>query len=644
MKSVLIISSLLTFALNDFLLSKVQAQDGLKLNITPKGKTESVTWKTTSKKDKHDEAQTDWEDIPITEGQNQPSSIIIWEVLNPDKSILIPPSKEESNPRLIRPINLEEVEALLNNIPLQPSDFKPLNNLSHATPTASVLGQEEWLFSQAISSFKYKDGTGNQNYALQIDYGISDTFQISGFYSESDDPINARITGFDIRPDNFWKVIGAGSRWKFFTNKKFSLGLNNSIESWTVGSGGNDSSIQNSENTANPNIFNNSGKRVETQNIIGSISLPLTWNANKEWQFTLNPGISFLPPSQGEGQGGAGEFYGTNPYISGGLLWHPMPHIGITVSATQPFGSGNNSFDRNLKYSKVPILSGGINLHLNPRIALQGQLTNGFGATPATALLALPSDNRLGYKASFVYTADAPDTPQPQLSTLQKSLSLGGLTVNTALVPPDKTSLFRISADHKGNLATSYGSSISNILHLDFYRSMLKNSPQTNIQERTFFANNRTTSLRGSGKIVLTSPLRGEPVWSAIRISFGNSIDELTNNANKYLFAESPFTWEKNSKLAISISPKIAWSEVGGLWGIGIGANIPLFPKWELIAETNIVNNLQEDSNATLGLRWNATNNVTIEAYGTTASSILDMGQLLNAEEVRWGTRVSITF
>ena len=83
----------------------------------------------------------------------------------------------------------------------------------------------------------------------------------------------------------------------------------------------------------------------------------------------------------------------------------------------------------------MPILSGGIDWHLNPRIALKGQLTNGFGATPATALLALPSNNRLGYSANLVITPGAPDTPQPPLTTRQQSLSLGGLTVNTALVP-----------------------------------------------------------------------------------------------------------------------------------------------------------------------------------------------------------------
>ena len=90
-------------------------------------------------------------------------------------------------------------------------------------------------------------------------------------------------------------------------------------------------------------------------------------------QFTFNPGITFLPSSQGKGQGGAGEFYGTNPYISGGLMWHPIAELGLTASIAKPIRSGTNSFDRNLIYSRVPFFSGGLNWHLNPRILLQGQ-------------------------------------------------------------------------------------------------------------------------------------------------------------------------------------------------------------------------------------------------------------------------------
>ena len=131
-------------------------------------------------------------------------------------------------------------------------------------------------------------------------------------------------------------------------------------------------------------------------------------------------------------------------------------------------------------------------------------------------------------------------------------------------------------------------------------------------------------------------------MWSALRLSFGRNIDDLTNTANGYLFAETPLTWGENSEVAISINPKLAWAGIGSLWGIGLGANIQLAPGWELVPESNININHLEKSNFTLGLRWNTTDDIMLEVYGTTASSIIDMGQLLNADEVRWGSRISI--
>ena len=83
----------------------------------------------------------------------------------------------------------------------------------------------------------------------------------------------------------------------------------------------------------------------------------------------------------------------------------------------------------------------------------------------------------MGYCANFVFTADAPDTPQQPLSQLQQSLSLGGLTVNTALVPPSNTIIAKTSADAEGNLNTAFGFSLSNIFHLDFYRMKQRCSP-----------------------------------------------------------------------------------------------------------------------------------------------------------------------
>ena len=102
-------------------------------------------------------------------------------------------------------------------------------------------------------------------------------------------------------------------------------------------------------------------------------------------------------------------------------------------------------------------------------------------------------------------------------------------------------------------------------------------------------------------------------------------------------------TWEATNEFAINVNPKVALSEAGHLWGLGISSNLELFPDWELVIEGNIVINELSQSNGTVGVRWHATESMAIEAYGSTAASLLDIGQLINAEQVRWGGRILLS-
>ena len=333
---------------------------------------------------------------------------------------------------------------------------------------------------------------------------------LSLFVSQADDPLNATLNGFTTQPANFWQSYGAAARWQVINQNNWKLAISGSLEGWDVGSGSN-KSFAGAGDDASPNIFNDSGSRVFTRNIVGSLSLPVSWQATDHWQFNFNPGVSFLPAMQGADQGGSGTFYGTNPYVSGGVLFQPFPELGLTASLAQPIGSGTNSFDANLEFSRVPIYSAGINWDLNPRIGLQALITNGFGTTPATALLAMPSDNRLGYSASFVYTPDTADTPQVPLTSRQQTLAKGGLTVNTALVPPDGTTEAWINTDNRKNFNYFIGHSISNIFQLNLFTSArYKNVPQTTNFAQNF-ANDDTWNWRVGGKAVAFSPLRGAP-------------------------------------------------------------------------------------------------------------------------------------
>lgn len=543
------------------------------------------------------------------------------------------------------PMNTESAKALLNNLQPSASDFPPLLRLGPAVPTANQLREQEAQLSAfTLSPFSGGEagGTGNQNYAARLDFGLSDQLQVSGFYSQSDDPLYANITGRSIPPGNFWESYGGALQWQLLSQKNWKLSLGGSLEGWNVGSGGCDGFSCKGQNDASPNIFNSSGSRVFTRNVVGSISLPISWRPSEQWQLSFAPGASFLPTTQGAGQGGAGTFFGNTAYLTSGLSWTPSRHLSLFSSALLPVAGGTNSFNGDLQFSKVPILTGGLNWALNPRIALEGMLTNGFGATPATALLALPSSNRLGYMARFVYTAADADTPQPELGSRLESIALGGITVNTALVPPDGSTELWANADSEGNVFGYIGTSLSNIFQLDLFRSgVFNNVPQTTTLAKTYTTDGGW-NWRAGGKAVAFSPLRGAPFWGGGRISLGRNNDP--SSYQGYVFAETMATWEANPWLALNLNPKVAWSGRGVPWGVGLSANIQLAPRWQLIPEVNLVASDISQTNGTLGVRWIVNETVSVDAYVSSAAGLLDMGQLLTSNQARVGTRLIFSF
>ena len=641
----ILISSLLTVGLGEFQFRQAKSQVLWKPSHSPEAKNTPLIWESSIPSSKNpDKNSVNWEVAPEAKDHNQLPSKVIWEVLETEDNAVIPPSKTESNSSITPPSNLEEAEFLLGVIPLQPSDYQTLLRLSPLVPTAETLPMEQWRIAfGTISPFKSAAGTGNQNYSVNLDIGLNDSLLLSLFASEADDPLNRPLNGFTTQPSNFWQSYGAAARWQVINQNNWKLAISGSLEIWNVGSGG-DNSLAGAGDDASPNIFNNSGSRVFTRNFVGSMSVPVSWKANDYWQFNFNPGVSFLPTTQGTGQGGAGTFYGTNPYVSGGVLFQPFPELGLTASLAQPIGSGTNSFDTDLEFSRVPIYSAGINWNLNPRIGLRGIITNGFGVTPATALLALPSDNRLGYSASFVYTPDTADTPQVPLTPRQKTLAKGGLTVNTALVPPYTTTLAWINADNGKNFNHFIGYSISNVAQLNLFSSGSHNNvPQTNDHSR-YFAKDAVWNWRAGGKAVAFSPLRGAPFWGGGYISVGRAIDGENERAPGYLFAETMATLELDKNTAINLNPKLALSGIGNLLGVGLSSNIQLTQNLELIPEGNLVINKTSQSNATLGIRWHATDSFSVDIYTSTAASILDIGQLISAEGFRWGARAILSF
>ena len=221
---------------------------------------------------------------------------MVWEVLQHEDDEFIPPSQNSNKSIVTPPSSLKEAEALLGIIPLQPKDYQPLLRLSPLVSTAETLPVEQWRIAfGTISPFDSDAGIGNQNYSVNLDIGFNDNLLLSLFVSQADDPLNAHLKGFTTKPGNFWESYGAAARWQVLNQNNWKLAISGSLEGWDVGSGGEDS-FANAENNGSPNIFNDSGSRVFTRSVVGSLSMPMSWQASDHWQFSFNTGVSFLLP------------------------------------------------------------------------------------------------------------------------------------------------------------------------------------------------------------------------------------------------------------------------------------------------------------------------------------------------------------
>ena len=558
------------------------------------------------------------------------------------------------NPVITAPLTAQEAEARRQALPPPSESYTPLLRLGQM-PTPNFLndGYGNLSFQQVSpGSGGAAGGTGNQNYGFRADLSINSALLLSAFYSYDDDPLYARITVRTKQPSNLWTVGGIGLRGRLSQGTSWALAAEGSLEVFTVGSGG---CFSFQCTNSSDNIFNTTGQRVLNRNVVGSLSLPLRWNPVPRWQLALTPGVSFLPWNQGANQGAAGPFYGTNVSVGVGSSYRFGDQLNIFGSAVVPLGPGNNAFNNTLTFSRIPILSVGANYAINPRIGLELAMTNGFGLTPATAVLPLPSaPSQPMISGRFVWNPTAPDSPKPLYTTRQRSLGLGGVTVSTALLPPVETTQLWLNSDSLGNLLGSATYTVSNDFQFELNGGSFGSAgaAATGVpagSSAAVFLNTYVgpgnRQLRFGGKAMVFRPTKGLPVWASGRITVGRNTQ--TSSYQGYLFFETINTWEATPWLAFNLNPKLAWSGKGSPWGVGLSANIQLGKSFQLIPEINAVaTNLggRNGTNGTLALRWLASDTAALDLYASNASGILDMGQLLGTGQVRVGGKLTIQF
>ena len=520
-------------------------------------------------------------------------------------------------------------------------DFTLLN-IGSAVPTPETLSSGEIRFNIgqiSPASSGYEKGTGNQNYFGEIDYGAQDYFLFSIFYSDADDPLTKRIVKLNTQPENRWSSYGGSFKWKFLDNSQFKIAIEGSLENWLVQSGGCAGSNC-SFNTSN--IFNSEESMVENNNLVGSLTLPIGFNYSSNLDFIISPKLTFLPESQSN-EYGKGDFYGNNYGIGFGMAYKFIDRLRTFTSYYIPIGDSTNSFDEQLNFDKTSIYTLGLNYSIDSRTNLQATLSNGFGLSPATSILSIPSSDELSYGFNILYTPTKIDNYYyltEENSSNHKFFNGLSVSNNSFLYSGD--SKLNILYDLNGSWNSRYEKALSQNFIIDIIIGEIDKDAKTDSDFKSYFSPGNTM-LRGGAKAILykNKNKNGNLITSSLRGSFGRVLAE---SKPGYFFGESINSYEFYEKVSFNLNPKIGVSGSGESIGLGTGLHWKVLQKITLISETNIpIDNAE--NNMTFAIRYSIDDSDRyIDLYTSNAFSFIDMGQLMKRNKNILGVNLGFVF
>ena len=581
------------------------------------------------------EPKIKWERVRDKKSNNLKK--IIWKSYNGDLKYFenINKNNRENNSNEIL-LNNKNQKSKLSN---QQKNKQELIDIQPHIPLNNFLSSGDSIISSnLVSAFSggAGAGTGNQNYGIQFHYGLSDYSLLSLYFSEADDPLYNLIGG-KLIPNN-WTNIALAYKKKIFESEDYknTLSFASSLEYWIVSSGGNNKkSIYNE--------IDNSVGHDRHEKFIYSFSFPLTSQLNNKTKFSIVPGLTFMPDKMGDKNIGK-NFYGNNYFLGTGLNFDIANNFKLTSSYTYLFGPGDNSFDENLDYKRKSIYSYGFNWDLSPITGIEGKITNGYGLSPSTSLLTIPSDNKPLYYIGGTYKPFLEDIKFDTLNKNNELLLFGGLTVGNAIFPERGISQLNLNYDEKGNLFTYYGYSLSNLFQLEFNTGSFnsvspKNVYNSNLQST--YLNENTFNYRVGGKLLIFSPQKNDLFWMTLRTSLGRNEGA---NHQGYVFSELINTFRVNDWIALNISPKYFFSGVESFGGLGISSNINLLENLQFIPEINTSLKNNSDFNHTYAFRYSYAQDKSVDLYYSNAAGIQDIGQLIQNKEFTFGIKLNFLY
>ena len=360
---------------------------------------------------------------------------------------------------------------------------------------------------------------------------------------------------------------------------------------------------------------------------------------NENLNLILVPGVSLLPSNHNNQKS-----YGNNFYLGGAITVDLFNDTQVFSSYTLPFGPGYNSFNKDLNFSKESIYSFGINWEVNEKIRFQSKITNAFGSTPSTGILTLPSANLNLYSINFKYRPFGINkTKLEELTKKDQLIAFGGLTVNNAIIPASSPSQISLNFDSSGTLNAFYNYLLSNNFQLQFinigsFKGINSNSQNNSL--RNTYLNKNNLNYRIGGKLLLFSPQKNDLLWSSLRVTAGRN-----DNTNQgYIFSELLNTFRINEWIAFNFSPKYFFSGIDSFGAMGFSSYINISDKLQLIPEINTLLKQENESNATLAIRYSYSSQKSVDLYYSNAVGFQDLSQILKSDENKFGIKLNYIF
>jgi len=565
-------------------------------------------------------------------------SSIKWEIINGNDYYLNNPIQWEFVPENYYS---EETQLDFKNSksPLNKKILKQIYEISPLIPTNNFIARDNFE-----SEIEWKStfgggkagGTGQQNNSFKMTYGLNDLTQLTAYFAEADDDTYRLINGKSSH--YHWQTYALSLKRKIFNsnNLKSTISFVPSLEYFKTSSG--------SKTTKSIfNEINDSLDKDKFGKLLYSFSFPFTKQINKKLNYSLVPGFISLPNKLGNRTSG-NNYYGNNFFLGNGITYKLFEDLTLTGSYTNPLGPGNNHFDKNLNFMRKPIYSFGLSWDINNKIGIETKLTNGFGSTPATGILTLPSDNVPIYSANIKYNPKGEDTYLKPLNEREKFISHGGITVNNALIPKNGSSQYSLNYDSKGNYFGTYGYSLSNIFQLELINiGSFKNRNQIKYFSNKFnntYLDSNNFHIRLGGKFLLFSPQKNDILWTSIRTSVGRN--ENTNQG--YILSELINTYRINNWLAANLSSKYFLSGVEKFGAIGTSMYINVFDNIQIIPEMNYSLDKDLKSNNTISIRYSVNEDKSIDLYLSNSVGTQDLGQLLKAKDNTIGLKLNLIY